>query len=70
MTTRRTEEQMRKAEIVKVARAMLTVKHRLLLDRELNAVLPDLEDEFDRQVQAGVLPGEVDLKALVAEGLS
>jgi hypothetical protein len=69
MTTRKTEEQLRKAEIVKVARAALTVKYRLQLDRELNQVLPDLEDAFDRQVQAGLLPGEVNVKALVAEGL-
>ena len=69
MTTRKTEEQLRKAEIVKAARALLTVRHRMLLDRELNDVLPDLEDEFDRQVQAGRLPGEVDISALVRKAL-
>ncbi len=69
MTTRKTEEQLRKAAIIKVARAALTVRYRVALDRELNDVLPDLEDEFDRRVQAGELPGEINLKALVEEGL-
>lgn len=66
---RKTEEQLRKAELIKVARAALTVKYRLELDRELNDVLPDLEDAFDRALQAGVLPGEVNLKALVSKVL-
>lgn len=69
MTTRKTEEQLRKAELIKVARAALTVKHRIALDRELNAVLPDLEDAFDDACQKGQLPGEVNLKALVAKVL-
>jgi hypothetical protein len=69
MTTRKTEEQLRKAAIVKVARAALTVRYRVMLDEELNRVLPDLEDEFDRRIQAGELPGKVNLKALVEEGL-
>jgi hypothetical protein len=69
VTTRKTEAQLRKAEIMKVARAALTVKYRIQLDRELNDVLPDLEDAFDKAVQEGQLPGDVDVKALVAEGL-
>ena len=66
MTTRKTEEQLRKAELVKTARAALTVQYRMKLDRELNKVLPDLEDAFDKAIQGGKLPGAVNLKALVA----
>lgn len=64
---KKTEAQQRKAELVKVARAAIRLKHTLLADRELNEVLPDLEDAFDQAIQQGVLVGEVNLKALVAE---
>jgi hypothetical protein len=63
---RKNETQLRKQEMVKVARAMLTVKHRLQLDRDLNEVIPDLEDAFDDAIANGVLPGEVDIRALVS----
>jgi hypothetical protein len=63
---RKTEEQLRKQALIKTARAALTVKYRNQLDRELNAVLPDLEDAFDDAVAKGIRPGDVDLKALVA----
>jgi hypothetical protein len=67
---RKTEEQLRKAQLVKVARAVLTLKYRIELDRELNDVLPDLEEEFDRAVQHGMKPGEVNLRALVQNVLT
>lgn len=66
MTTRKTEEELRKAELIKLARTVIRAKHSVAADRELNDVLPDLEDAFDAQIQAGVLPGRVDLQALAA----
>lgn len=69
MPIRKTEEELRLAELIKVARAAIRTKHSVLGDRELNQVLPDLEDAFYREIQAGVLPGEVNLKALAAEVL-
>jgi hypothetical protein len=69
MTTRKTETQLRRAELVKVARAILTVQHRTKLDRELNDVLPDLEEEFDRRIQAGELPGSINLGSIVRKAL-
>jgi hypothetical protein len=66
MTKRKTESQLRKGELVKVARTVLRLRYALLAERELNVVLPDLEDAFDKAVHDGKLPGQVDLKALVA----
>lgn len=70
MTTRKDEAQLAKANMVKVARTAIRLKHTIIADAELNQVLPDLEDAFDKAVAGGRLPGDVNVKALVAEVLS
>lgn len=63
---RKTEAQLRKDALTYVARAAIRARHKIAADRELNAVLPDLLDAFDDALALGILPGKVNLSALVA----
>jgi len=69
VTIQKTEIEQSKAEMTKVARAMVRLKHTLAADRELNEVLPRIEKEFDKRVQRGELPGAVDLEEIIQKEL-
>jgi hypothetical protein len=68
MTVQRTESELRKAQAVKGARALIRLKHSLLADEELNAIIPELERRFDTSLQKGMLPDPAELaRELVTE---
>lgn len=46
---------MERARIAKAARTFVRLKHSLAADEELNAVLPDTLEEFDRALASGTL---------------
>lgn len=52
---KKTEEEMRLAEIVKVTRSVIRLKHSIEADREINDTLPDLVNEFEIGLQSGQL---------------
>ena len=52
----RVEIDQAKANLLKVARTAIRLKHAIAADEELNRVLPALEDTFNRSVQLGELP--------------
>lgn len=42
-----------KAEILKTVRALIRMKHARAADRELNKVLPEIEQDIDKAIQSG-----------------
>lgn len=55
------EIEVRKAALLKAARAMVRLRHSLAADEELNEVLPRIEREFTSAVNAGMLPATADI---------
>jgi hypothetical protein len=49
----KTEQEQTWANILKAARTVIRLKHSLLADQELNAVLPQLEVEYMAALKAG-----------------
>jgi|GEM_PF-3446357 len=58
---------MRKAALLKAARSMVRLRHSLAADAELNEVLPQVENAFNKSVQDGQLP---QVSQLLAEFVS
>lgn len=52
---KKTPIEMERARVMKVTRSMLRLKHSLNADEEINNILPDTLEEFDRSVQSGEL---------------
>lgn len=47
--------EMERERITKITRALIRLKHSLNADEELNDVLPDTLEEFEKSLQAGEL---------------
>jgi len=58
MTIKKSEVQLAKANMVKIVRTAITLKHRLATDAELNEALPAAEKQFDAAVMRDELPDE------------
>lgn len=58
---KKTQAELKKAQLTKAARTIIRLKHSLAADEEINAVLPDTLEEFDDALARG------ELKELVAE---
>lgn len=56
MTRSKDDIEVRRAALLKTARAAIRLKHSLAADAELNERLPALERAFDFAVQQGQLP--------------
>jgi hypothetical protein len=52
---RKTEQELERARVAKVARALVRLKHSLAADEELNSLLPDTLEAFDRSLAQGEL---------------
>lgn len=50
---RKTPLELKKAAILKAARASIRLKHSLAADEEINDRLPELEDRIDAALQSG-----------------
>lgn len=50
-------EEMQRARVVKTARALIRLKHSLAADEEINSVLPDTLEEFDKALSHRELKG-------------
>lgn len=57
---KKTETEMERLRVRKIATTLIRLKHSLAADEEINRVLPDTLDEFDAALAAG------ELKALTA----
>ena len=57
------EVELKRAQVLKTARSAIRLKHSLAADAEINEVLPEIEDRFNRAVAAGkpfeLTPGTV-----------
>lgn len=66
---RKSEVEMKRAGVAKTARTLVRLKHSLAADQELNDLLPETLEEFDKAVGRGELTGNVrDTIANVLEG--
>lgn len=61
MSVRKTEAELRKAQMVKTIRAAVRLSHSLEADAELNETIPEAEKQFDLSLQRGVLPDPSDI---------
>lgn len=52
---KKTDIEMERDRILKTYRTLLRLKHSLNADKEINDLLPDRLNEFDRAIQAGEL---------------
>lgn len=52
---KKTPAELEKAKITKATRTLIRLKHSLAADEEINAVLPDTLDEFDKALARGEL---------------
>jgi triphosphoribosyl-dephospho-CoA synthetase len=52
---KKTEIEMERQRTLKIARTLITLKHRLAAEEEMNNILPDTLAEFDKSLQGGVL---------------
>lgn len=59
---RKEKTEQARAEMLKVIRTAVRLKHSLNADRELNEVLPEAEKRFNAAVNRGVLPAPIDVK--------
>lgn len=64
----RTHIEQAKFELLKAVRAGIRAKHAIAADRELNEVLPSVEERFDRLVNTGELPEKAAAEAFT-EGM-
>lgn len=64
MTVQKDEAELAKAQMVKVMRSMIRLKHTLAADRELNEALPRAEADFDTALHRGMLPAAIDVEAI------
>ena len=53
---KKSDVELQRAALIKVNRTLIRLKHALAADKELNETIPDLELQFDSQVQQGLLP--------------
>lgn len=64
MPTRKTPEEMAFAARIKTARTIVRLKHSIEADYELNALLADMTDDHNKELQSGGLkelePGALD----------
>lgn len=64
MPTRKTPEEMAFAARIKTARTIVRLKHSIEADYELNALLADMTDDHNKELQSGGLkelgPGVLD----------
>lgn len=51
-----------RADLMKIVRSAVRLKHSLAADEELNEVLPAAEIRFNAQILKGQLPPEIDIK--------
>lgn len=52
---KKTDAELKKAQLQKTARTLIRLKHSLAADEEINAVLPDTLAEFDKALARGEL---------------
>jgi len=52
----RTEIEQTIANYLKIARTAIVLKHRIMADNELNAILPTIRTRLEAQAQQGLLP--------------
>lgn len=52
---KKTEAELKRDQIAKTARTLIRLKHSLKADEELNDLLPDTLEEFDRALAEGQL---------------
>lgn len=56
---KQTPAELKRAQVTKATRALIRLRHSLAADVEINAVLPDTLEEFDRALARGELKGLV-----------
>lgn len=54
-----------RANLLKIVRTAIRLKHALAADAELNEVLPKAEEEFNRRVHDNELPSPPDIKKVL-----
>lgn len=52
--------EMERAKIIKATRTLVRLKHSLAADEEINDILPDRLEEFEKSLQLGELKGVID----------
>ena len=52
---KKSDIEMERQRTLKIARTLITLKHRLAAEEEMNQVLPDTLLEFDKSLQSGDL---------------
>lgn len=64
---RRTEIEQQRLAVAKSVRSAIRLKHALAADAEVNDVLPDVLDQFDRAIAAGE-PFTLNLRSVLDAG--
>lgn len=67
MTVRKDQVEQARANLIKVMRSAIRLRHSIAADEELNLKLPAAEKVFNAQVLRGELPDPVDVLSLLEE---
>ena len=62
MTVQKLKEDQARANMLKVIRTAIRLKHSIAADEELNEVLPLAEKKFNAALHRGELPAPLDIK--------
>jgi len=68
--SKKTDVEMERMALAKIARTALRLKHSLAADREINDTLPDTLNEFDARTILGDLAGAKNLFVGLIGGIS
>lgn len=70
MTIQKTESELRRAQLVKVARSRIRLEYSLMADAVLNDILPEIELEFDKALKRGRMLEASDIEGIVKGALN